>query len=260
MNTLALISTAALLSVGTASAAVTFSSPPYGANLDPIDGVDGWTQSESNYEDGLGVSPLFYVQEGGGNNYGYLSGIFATPENSSFSVSRDFALPASTIEGSTLSFKAAIVDANEFPERDLFGMTVTVGAVDLLTLTLTPESQTGSSNWAVDYLFDGGSTTSTLNAVAPGSLLDYEIDFTASGLEVRYGAQGFSGTPAGYDSASEDNITVSFFWTKTSSNEFYGDNGLLIDDIDVVATPIPEPASACLVLLGITGIALRRRR
>lgn len=263
MNTLALISTAALLSTGVASASVTFSAPTYGADLSPIDGVDGWTQSEPNVDPVPdGPAPMFFVSDQGGNNFGYLSGYYAIPDAASFSVSRDFALPSATLAGSTLSYKAAVVDGVDFPERNNFGMTVSVGAVELLTLTLTPESQIGTSNWAVNYLFDGGSTTAADYAVVPNSLVSYEIGFTATGLDVEFGAggvtTGFSGAPTGYNPAGSDDITVSFFWDQGPGADF-GDNGLLIDDIQLVDT-IPEPASAVLVLLGIAGIALRRRR
>ena len=266
MNTLTLVSTVAILSVGAASAAVTFDSPPYGVDLSPIDGVDGWTQSEANV---ASDAPMFYVSNQSGNNYGYLSGYYAVPDSPPFSVSRDFALP-STLAGSTLSFNAAVVDSIQtdhgdgyyFPERNNFGMTVSVGAVELLTLTLTPESQGGaqdSSNWAVEYLFNGGSTTTSGYAAQPNSLVTYKVDFTTTDLVVEFGAGGtttsFSGTPTGYTPTSTDDITVSFFWDQGPGADF-GDNGLLIDDIDLV----PEPASATLVLLGLAGIALRRRR
>ncbi len=267
MKNLALISTVVLLSVGSASAAVTFSSPPYGGDLSPIDGVDGWTQSEANVAPD---APMFYVSNQGGNNYGYLSGYYAIPDSPPFSVSRDFALPSTTLEDSTLSFNAAVVDSVQtdygdgfyFPDRNNFGMTVSVGAVDLLTLTLTPESQGGaqdSSNWAVEYLFNGGSTIASGYAAQPNSLVTYNIDFTATGLDVEFDAGGvtttFSGTPTGYDPNSTSDIKVSFFWDQGPGADF-GDNGLLIDDIALV----PEPTSSCLVLLGIAGIMLRRRR
>lgn len=258
-NTLPLFLTAALLSVGPASATVTFSGAPYGLAPLPglIEGVDGWSQSEP------GV-PVFFEHTIGSETYGALGGFYDAPIGSSFTVSRDFALEYSAIlENYTLTFETAIMDSDPgfgFPERNSFGMTVTVGAVDLLTITLTPENQGNPtpSNWAISYELNGLGTGVAPLVVSPLGLLSYDIDFTATGLDVVLtGGLGtqvlFSGAPVGYDAASAGPVTVSYFWEEGIG---YGDNLLLIDNINLV----PEPSSTSLILLGMAGIIVRRRR
>ena len=207
--------------------------------------------------------------------FGDASVVDNTPTVSKVVLSHDIAAANSS---TTVSFDFALIDSftGAFSNRDSFGMSLSSGGANVLSIAFVPEFPTPANpdnnsensnlgaKWTVFYTAGLGSAVQMGLSVFEGATYDFFLsisenvgnpllsDFalTVTGSNpLTVGATGLDIDPAG--------ATDSFglFWEKNGSNDF-GSNLILVDNLTVV----PEPSSCLLLGLAGMGFVFRRVR
>ena len=253
----------------------------------PIDGVDGWVQSEPNYVDGVGeVYPRSFVHQIGSSSALALGGYYDSEPptvGSGVSVSRQ--LTSLGLNYSTLSLDFTIQDSiTSYPDLvpgDVDRNRFSIGFFDnsgdeLINLVFSPNSQTidpsGATNasWNMS-VSSGGVGGAAFGAVLEGSLtlggvyslslvtvpsatagaIDYNLSIV-SGLNT----QNTSGTLAGLAVEQIDRLKIG--WESAGTEvDGLGSNFIALNNV-VVA--VPEPSGLVLCLISSLPLFMRRRR
>ncbi len=253
----------------------------------PIDGVDGWVQSEPNYVDGVGeVYPRSFVHQIGSSSALALGGYYDSEPptvGSGVSVSRQ--LTSLGLNYSTLSLDFTIQDSiTAYPDLvpgDVDRNRFSIGFFDnsgdeLINLVFSPNSQTidpsGATNasWNMS-VSSGGVGGAAFGAVLEGSLtlggvyslslvtvpsatagaIDYNLSIV-SGLNT----QNTSGTLAGLAVEQIDRLKIG--WESAGTEvDGLGSNFIALNNV-VVA--VPEPSGLVLCLISSLPLFMRRRR
>ena len=254
----------------------------------PIDGVDGWVQSEPNYVDGVGeVYPRSFVHQIGSSSALALGGYYdsepSTPPGSGVSVSRQ--LTSLGLNYSTLSLDFTIQDSitaytDSFPgdvDRNRFSIGFFDNSGDeLINLVFSPNSQSTDPSGATNASWNmsvssGGVGRAAFGAVLEGSLtlggvyslslvtvpsatagaIDYNLSIV-SGLNT----QNTSGTLAGLAGEQIDRLKIG--WESAGTEvDGLGSNFIALNNV-VVA--VPEPSGLVLCLISSLPLFMRRRR
>lgn len=234
---------------------------------DPLDGYDGWTQSEANP---AVDSPIAYGQAVDSVAGAAVGGWFATPEADSFYSQHTVALPFadSTLTMTFTVGRDALVDPTVQNSFEIGAYNS--GGTNLFSFVLG--SSIDPDIWNMYYRTGAGSnilltstravdidqiTTMTLGFSVNGSNTDFDMSLVSGTLETL----NFNGTLTGLTSESFDNLRVSMLkvpGTDPMEDPFdaYGTNYIAFNGVEVV----PEPSS--WMVLGLTAGALlvRRRR
>ena len=253
----------------------------------PIDGVDGWVQSELNYVDGGGeVYPRSFVHQIGSSSALALGGYYDSEPptvGSGVSVSRQ--LTSLGLNYSTLSLDFTIQDSiTSYPDLvpgDVDRNRFSIGFFDnsgdeLINLVFSPNSQSidpsGATNasWNMS-VSSGGVGGAAFGAVLEGSLtlggvyslslvtvpsatagaIDYNLSIV-SGLNT----QNTSGTLAGLAGEQIDRLKIGWELAGTEVDGL-GSNFIALNNV-VVA--VPEPSGLVLCLISSLPLFMRRRR
>ena len=252
----------------------------------PIDGVDGWVQSEPNYVGGGEVYPRSFVHQIGSSSALALGGYYDSEPptvGSGVSVSRQ--LTSLGLNYSTLSLDFTIQDSiTSYPDLvpgDVDRNRFSIGFFDnsgdeLINLVFSPNSQSTDPSGATNASWNmsvssGGVGGSAFGAVLEGSLtlggvyslslvtvpsatagaIDYNLSI-ASGLNT----QNTSGTLAGLAGEQIDRLKIGW---KSAGTEVdgLGSNFIALNNV-VVA--VPEPSGLVLCLISSLPLFMRRRR
>lgn len=250
----------------------------------PIDGVDGWVQSEPNFDDGE-VYPRSFVHQIGSSSALALGGYYdSEPPSAGSGVSVSRQLTSLGLNYSTLSLDFTIQDSitsypDSFPgdvDRNRFSIGFFDNSGDeLINLVFSPNSQdvdpsgTGAS-WNM-FVSSGGVGGTAFGAVLEGDPLlggvyslslitvpsatigavDYSI-VVASGVNTFTN----SGTLAGLAGAQIDRLTIG--WEEAGTEvDGLGSNFIALNNV-VVA--VPEPSGLLLCLVSALPLVVRRRR
>jgi hypothetical protein len=231
---------------------------------DDVNGQDGWTIN--NTADQYSFVYPTLANQGNGINLGDASVVDVLPPVSPVTLSHAY---TGQMGGLTLAFDFAIIDsyAAGFYHRDNFGISLTNGSTNLLSIIFTPQIPTPSDPtvsdtngaWDVDYSSAYGSGTLNmtffetnqyqflLECVANGANTDFTLSLT--GGNTRSDTKTLSLDP----SALADQFNIN--WAKVGSNA-YGSNYIALDNLAIV----PEPSSALLLCLAGLGFVARRKR
>ncbi len=193
-----------------------------------------------------------------------------TPSTSFLSPTVSFFAEWSIIASSPLEAPYTNSDTFSFDLRNA------ANTASLLNLQFTPGINIISNAYTLQT-FAAGSPTDTVIDLGYGSLFRLQVDLTGSAYNLslaridpttRAVITNFSNLSTGSLSTglmAEDFATINVGWELASGNSSLpGSNYLLANDFQVTTTGtvIPEPATwtASLILIGIGGIYLRRRR
>lgn len=251
----------------------------------PIDGVDGWVQSEANFVDGE-VYPRSFVHQIGSSSALALGGYYDSEPptvGSGVSVSRQ--LTSLGLNYSTLSLDFTIQDSiTSYPDLvpgDVDRNRFSIGFFDnsgdeLINLVFSPNSQStdpsGATNASWNMIVSsGGVGGAAFGAVLEGSLtlggvyslslvtvpsatagaIDYNLSIV-SGLNT----QNTSGTLAGLAGEQIDRLKIG--WESAGTEvDGLGSNFIALNNV-VVA--VPEPSGLVLCLISSLPLFMRRRR
>lgn len=251
----------------------------------PIDGVDGWVQSEANYVDGE-VYPRSFVHEIGSSRALALGGYYDSEAPSGLgpgvSVSRQ--LISLGLNHSTLALDFTIQDSitsypDSFPgdvDRNRFSIGFFDNSGDeLINLIFSPNSQStdpsnATATWNM-FVSSNGVGAAAFGAVFEGSPSlggVYSLSLTtvpsATAGAVDYNLSVFSaentfntsGTLAGLAGAQIDRLKVG--WEEAGTEvDGLGSNFIALKGV-VVA--VPEPSGLALCLISSLPLFIRRRR
>jgi hypothetical protein len=223
---------------------------------------------------------------GGGNNsvlfggYGLADDIL--PGTANPSLYRSFSLLPLT-ESVTFSADFGIINSTgSFPNKDRFGFNLldSTGTISLAQLLFDPASATGPG---LGMLWISGSTTNNLGTIAYGALYRMSVameatsfDLTFSSLATETNSFGtitnylvtnsfllVSGGQLANGLTALDFGTAAVNWELLSGDATVaGNNYMILNDVTVLSTVIPEPgtwAVAALLLAGVTTRLWRRR-
>lgn len=233
---------------------------------DPVDGVDGWVQSEPNNDP---ISPLAWVSDHYGQNAGTIGAYYDTPDplGSSYYIGRSIGVP---LVGSTLQLRFGVQDSTtDFPELNDFYIQVANGTgLNLFSLVFAATSGLGNddplapndpgtsnSQWDMNWT-TGASSDSPFGGIVEDGSYTMDLSFVQNGLDVDFTLlidgplNDFTetGTLTGLSAESFSQLRIG---TNMGGGADWGDNFFAF-------TAIPEPTSA--VLLGLGSLALLRRR
>jgi hypothetical protein len=240
----------------------------------PMDGVDGWVQSEANYVDGE-VYPRAFVHQLGTSAALALGGYYDS-EAPTAGPGIDISHQVSGLgfNASSLALDFSLVDSDPFDaDRNQFSIGFFDSSGDeLISLVFRPNSQSATpdlttATWNM-YVSSGGVLGSSFGGVFEGDAISggvYSLSLmtvpTGGGgvgyninVSTPLGSQGTSGTLAGLGGEAVDSVRLG--WLEDGS-ETFGTNFLAVANL-VVA--VPEPSSALLCLGAMLPLALRRRR
>jgi hypothetical protein len=271
---------ATLASAQAAVYTMNLGSAPYQS---PIDGVDGWVQSEANYFDGE-VYPRSFVHQIGSSRALALGGYYDSFPGVGSGVSVSRQLISLGLNYSTLALDFTIQDSitsypDSFPgdvDRNRFSIGFFDNSGDeLINLIFSPNSQStdpsnATATWNM-FVSSGGSGAAAFGAVFEGSPSVggvYSLSLTTvpsatSGavdynLSVFSGVNTFntSGTLAGLAGAQIDRLTVG--WEEAGTEvDGLGSNFIALNNVVV---GIPEPSGLALCLISSLPLFIRRRR
>lgn len=244
-----------------------------------LDGFDGWSQNEPNYNDGdedypraFGHAGLDFLQGGvrpaaalGGFYDGFPTGVPGA--NGKFYASRTLSL------GQTMIFNMnfALFDSLDFqPERNSFQVGFYDEGSEIFSLVFDPNVDSEEPNalinsndtWNVSAS-SGGIKTSASMAVLESQVYGLTISLTPSGSDLDYAftltsgnAVSTSGTFSNLDNYAINELRIGIDPT-IGNDPTLGSNLLVFEGI---VAAIPEPSSLFLFALAAGGIAIRRRR
>lgn len=144
-------------------------------------------------------------------------------------------------------------------------MVSTAGYVDVVLTFDQRNTNTASRYWELQYTTDGSAWTpyTVTGTNTSGGLYEFVASTWVNGLTVDFtGVSGVDNNAlfgvrilAAYDPASGTSYTP----TNTGSN--YGTSGTAtFDYVTFGGTSVPEPGRMALLILGVAGFGLRRRR
>ncbi len=250
----------------------------------PIDGLDGWVQSEPNFSDGE-VYPRAFVHQIGSSSALAIGGYYdSEPAAASAGISVSRQLTSLGINYSTLSLDFTIQDSitaypDSFPgdkDRNEFSIGFFGSSGDeLINLVFSPNSQStdpsattatwnvlissgGVARPAFGAVFEGDPTLGgvySISLVTSPSSTAGNVDFDLS-IFSGTNVQNTSGTLTGIAGAQIDRLTVG--WQEAGTElDGLGSNFIALNNV-VVA--VPEPSGLVLCLLSSLGFLRRRRR
>lgn len=271
-------------SLASAQAAVYTMNLGSAASQSPIDGVDGWVQSEPNFDDGE-VYPRSFVHQIGSSSALALGGYYdSEPSTAGSGISVSRQLTSLGLNYSTLSLDFVIQDSitsypDSFPgdvDRNRFSIGFFDSSGDeLINLVFSPNSQNTdpsftTATWNM-FVSSGGVGGSAFGAVIEGSPTlggVYSVSLitvpsaTAGAVDynlaVFSGVNSFntSGTLDGLAGAQIDRLTVG--WEEAGTEvDGLGSNFIALNNV-VVA--VPEPSGLTLCLISSLPLFMRRRR
>lgn len=244
----------------------------------PVDGLDGWVQSEANYED-IEVYPRSFVSSLDSSPSLAIGGYYDTEDPTNYngedprSITIGREVSGVGLNRSDLQLNFAITDSSSFDvDRNSF----TVGyfnpvGVELFSLVFRPGSQSADPEnetalWNVHWL-SGGNLSAAFAAVIEGSaalggiyslsLVTNELSGGDVGFQVSVsGANSFhqQGTLTGL--AGEDIAEVRIGW-HSDEGETLGSNFL---EVGSMVVSVPEPSAALLLFSALMPALVRRRR
>jgi len=242
---------------------------------DPLNGVDGWVQSEVDPEGPL--SPLSWVSSHAGQLAGTVGANYNVPTSVPYQVTRSIGVP---LVGSSLQMRFGIQDSTTaWAYRNNFYISVADGATNLFSMNFVNTAQAGdydvipteanpntrsdpatantawNMNWssgaitndAFAAIYEDGSYTLDLSFVQVGSDVQFTLD--VSGPLNSWSQQ--TGTLTGVSLSAnfgELQIGVDQADAADWGNNFFAFQG------------IPEPTCAALLGLASLGLLIRRRR
>jgi hypothetical protein len=233
----------------------------------PLSDVPGWVVSAA---DNLPGSPLSWITEydSGGtlSKAAAIGGFYDVPASSTY---RATVGAETRVSGALIAFDLGIFDSsNLFPERDTFGFSLNALAGSPFMSVLfkpiaqspTPEDVAPPGLWQVSYTFRGGSAVNTAFTLSEGAIYNMSISFLGGsvvfGIDDGISPISFAGLPAGYAPGTDIVSGIAFDWAISSGNINYGDNFMIVDNIQ----GIPEPGRVMLLGLGTLSILFRRQR
>lgn len=240
----------------------------------PVDGVDGWVQSEPNFVDGE-VYPRAFVHQLGSSPALALGGYYdSEPASLGSSINISQQVSGLGFNASSLNLDFSLIDSEDFDvDRNQFSIGFFDSSGDeLISLVFRPTSQSGTpelttATWNM-YISSGGVLGPAFGAVLEGDAISggvYSLSLMtvpSGGGGVGYNvsvssslnSQGTSGTLAGLGGAQIDSVRLG--WEEDGS-ETFGSNFLAVAGLTVA---VPEPSSLLLGLGAMLPLALRRRR
>lgn len=244
-----------------------FSSLAAGA---PLDGVDGWTQSEPNFEDEDFVYPRAFGATIGTGPAAAVGGYYDTfePDSPPFYASRTVERLAN---GTTMTMNLAIVDSDSFGEdRNTFTVGLHGPSGNVFSLVFSPAAQSADPGGDTDAVWNVSWSSGSFVSVSEMAILETQL----YGLEVNLfsvGADlGFefslsalntvtrSGTIAGLAGADITELQVGFSTGEITEGlgSSLGSNFIAFNDVAVV----PEPSVFLMSCVSLVGWMARRRR
>ena len=147
-------------------------------------------------------------------------------------------------------------DPTNYTARNAFGFTLADNSnSNLLTVTFSPDTFESADVWRISYQFEGSALIVTDKYLQDNGYTDIAVTFFSDGISLDIGGAHFSGAPSTYAPGSDIGGDLTFFADENAGE--LGDNGMIIDNIQVTA--VPEPSIAALAGLASLGF-LRRRR
>lgn len=240
----------------------------YGVNLSDVAGQDDWTINNTTDQYSYVYTTFAAFGYGKAINLGDASGV-ATPPTPPTTVTLSHSY-VGVMGGLELQFEYAILDsfADGFYNRDKFGVSVTVGATNLLEISFEPRvaqpvdpTLDAHALWDVNYTSAYGSGTLNMAFEENGK---YNFVLVASptldGLSTSFtlsldggNTLSDSKTLTGLHPLTQTD-TFNINWANVGSNAF-GSNVIAMDNLNI----IPESSTALLAGLASLGL-LRRRR
>lgn len=246
----------------------------------PLDGIDGWTQSEPNYDDG-DVYPWAYGSSIDGDPAASIGGYYNTdaPANNEFYIAHTVSL----FGGVDLELNFTITDSSPFEfegvmygaERNRFSIGFhNAGGDEVFSLIFdpnvdfeNPDPVTNPANdWNVSSSSYGVQTAATM-AVVEGGLVSLHMHLRPIGgiLTFYYALTAPGSTPSVQGTLpgliDQDFAELRVGMTTTDdglgNGESFGTNFLTFEGVVVT---IPEPSSLLLCSLALGGFVLRRKR
>jgi hypothetical protein len=246
----------------------------------PLDGFDGWTQSEPNFNDG-DVFPWAYGSNVNGNPAAAIGGYYNTdaPASNEFYISQtvslfggvDLALNFTITDSSPFEFEGVMYGA----ERNRFSIGFhNAGGDEVFSLIFDPNVDlvnpdpvlNPANDWNVSSSSYGVQTTATMAVVEGGNyslsmyllpidgVLNFFYALTAPGS-----APTVRGTLPGLTDQDFAKLRVGMTATDDGlgNGESFGTNFLAFQSVVVT---IPEPSSLLLCSVALGGLVLRRKR
>lgn len=244
---------------------------------DTLEGIDGWTQSETTFSEGGIEYPWAFgtqiivdeVLRPAAAVGGYYNTIPAAAGG--FYAARTISLSQALV----FNMRLAINDSDPFEfEGDLYGAARNSfevgfynGGNQIFSLIFDPNVDPDEPNPLVNE-FDtwnvsassGGVKSSASMAIFESQLYTMNLTLTPNGADIDYffslssdNTPSSSGTLAGLAGFSLDQLRIGI----TPESGEYGTNHLVFEGI---AVAVPEPSSFLLLTMAVGGMALRRRR
>lgn len=218
----------------------------------PLPGIDGWEQSEANFDPN---SPMAWIAGMGTNtSIGFGPRDFA-PQFDPFFIRRDVSLG---MAGSSLAMNMQFIQSIFFLTHNDFYIALNDPMENrLFTLNFVAHPILGF-RW--DMNVNGLDSFGSLDSV---DVYELSLLFLDNGLEIEYFLSvGERNTTPSLDSAivpgDTDSIigSLEFGVTTGSNNPDWGDNFMTFADVSL----IPEPSTAVLTALGCLGLLRRTRK
>lgn len=241
----------------------TFDSPEYVVDneLADVAGQNGWAIDDATPDLSFFVL-MGYLGSAPGNMGAAVGAYLDAPVEPRVELSNTY---GGVIVDSVTSLKFAVqASTTEFPGEDSFGWSYRDGSdASLLTISLEP-NPAFADRLEVVWYDTANVRVQTGYDLFYGNSYDLSVSFTGSGADAIFSASiagaevlPFTGSLVGAAGATLTRFGASI--SRDPAAIDYGDNYLVFDNLSI--QPIPEPASALLVVASLlVGVAGRRRR